>query len=179
MRQLVDDHDLGRACDDGVDIHLLERHSPICDLAARNELQIAYLRCCLGATVDFDESNDHIDPAPAKIVCFLKHAESLSHSRRRSDVDLELAALAALEQLDEFRGLCPRGLPPLDRYCLIHFPLVEILGHAAVASSEGKSEGSYEKRVGCGCAGDRIALRENGSRCPASSHLAAPENAWP
>jgi hypothetical protein len=58
--------------------------------------------------VRLDESHHDVDPAPAEIVRLLKHTVCLADARRGADVDLELAALAALEQLDKFRsrGVC-------------------------------------------------------------------------
>jgi hypothetical protein len=166
VRQLVDDRHLRRPGDYGVHVHLLERHSAVRDLPARNYFHVPYLRGRLGATVGLDESHHDIDPPPAKIMRFLKHPDSLSHSRRRTDVDLELPPVAALEELDEFRRFRARRYPPVYRRSCIPVSLIEVVGHALWSLSEGECQGSYKKRIGSGCPRWRRPIGENRIACP-------------
>ena len=100
------------------------------DLPARNDFQVDYLRCRFGATMSLDEPDYNVDSASTKVVCLLQHPDGLPHPRRRTDVDLELAAVAALEQLDKFGSFRSGRLPALYRRSRMSGSLIEVVGHA-------------------------------------------------
>ena len=104
VRQLVD-HDHGRvARDDGVAIELGERDAAILDLAQRNDLDVVDHRFGVGATVCLHHADHRVHATVAEFVRLLQHAKGLADARRRTDVQLELPALALLEQREKVAG---------------------------------------------------------------------------
>ena len=82
---------VGRAGEDGVEVHLLERRAPVLDRAAGDDLEVAELVGGVGPAVGLDEADDDVGaplgPAPALV----EHGEGLAHARGRTQVDAELS----------------------------------------------------------------------------------------
>ena len=81
-------------------------------------VQAADQRRGLGAAVGLHQRPHHVDAAGAQLVSLLQHPEGLAHAGGEPQVELETAALAALEQLEEVlrpgalrRGHRMRGVP--------------------------------------------------------------------
>src|SRR5215469_883395 len=79
--------------DNGLGIHFFERHSAICDLFARDDLQISDLCLRLGAAMRFHVANDHVCPTALAAVPLVQHGIGLARPRRRGQVDAQAAAL--------------------------------------------------------------------------------------
>ena len=97
VRQLIDQHHLGRAGKDGVHVHLLELRPAILHVPAGHGLQIAELLHGERAAVRLDEADDDVGAALAPAVALVQHGEGLAHAGGEPDVDAEPAAFHAPE----------------------------------------------------------------------------------
>ena len=119
MRELVDQHDLRPAGDDGVEIHLLEPLSFVLDAPARNDLQAFEQRFGLLAAVRLDDADDDIVAVLLAGARLLQHLVGLADAGRGADEDSELADapfLAARRFEQGFRRGPMFGIAPLIRH---------------------------------------------------------------
>ena len=87
VRQLVDERDPRPACEDRVDVHLLERRAAVVDRAARDDLEVADLRGGLLSPVRLDDADDDVGAAVPAAAALVEHRERLADARRRAEVD--------------------------------------------------------------------------------------------
>ena len=85
--EFVDEHDLGMAGQNRVEVHLLECRPPIVEAAARHDLEVGELLGGAGAAVSLDVGNDHVGAAVAAAATLVQHREGLSDARRGAEVD--------------------------------------------------------------------------------------------
>ena len=103
--QFVDQGDGRAAGQDGVEVHLLEQDPAILDLAARHLFEFADLRHGLGPAVGFHEADHHVNALLSQAVSLLQHLEGLAHPGGKPQVDLQLAALLAADEVQEPLGI--------------------------------------------------------------------------
>src|SRR5262249_56187533 len=101
--ELVDQDDLRMPGDDGVEIHLLERLSPVFEPLAGHDLEPVEQGLRFRAPVGFDDADDDIVAVELAGARLLQHFVGLADAGRRADEDLEPAGLMlfaprALEQ---------------------------------------------------------------------------------
>ncbi len=94
VRELVDQGNGGSASQDGVDIHLLDRDTPMLHDEPRDDLEAVEQRGGLGPAMGLDEANDHVGAPPLPPMPLLQHAVRLADARRHPDVHPEPAAAA-------------------------------------------------------------------------------------
>src|SRR5262249_3680419 len=98
VRDLVDDADLGLAGEDRLEIHLLDGHAPVLNLAAGHHFEPGDQCFGLGAAVGLDESEHDIDAALAERARLPEHPGRLGDPGPQPDVQLEPAPPGALHQ---------------------------------------------------------------------------------
>jgi hypothetical protein len=108
MRELVDHGDFRLPPRDGTDVHFLEHDASILDSLSRYNFELANLRFGLWAPVGLDESNHDVDAATPKIIGLGEHAVRLTDPCRRSDVELEFAALTLADEREKLGRLSAR-----------------------------------------------------------------------
>ena len=102
VRQLVDDGDGGLALEDVVEAHLLDDDAAILDAAGAGSTSSPSTSATVSsAAVRLDEADHDVDPAPSQRVRLFQHAVGLADPGREPDVQLQAAALAALDELEE------------------------------------------------------------------------------
>ncbi len=94
VRQFVDQHHLGLAGNDGIDVHLLPIGVAVMDLLPRHHRKVSDLLDGVGALVRLDESDHHVSPALEAPPSLVEHGAGLAHAGRRAEVDPELARRA-------------------------------------------------------------------------------------
>ena len=104
MRQFVDHRDFRLARQDRVDIHLLQRHAAVVDLAERNHFQVAHLGHGLRAPMRFDEAEHHVDALVAELMRLFEHPIGLAHPGRTAEINLEPALALFSDQVEEGLG---------------------------------------------------------------------------
>ena len=107
VSQLVNDHDLGMQVDDALRIHLLELLAFVKELAARNERKPCDEGFRFRTTVRFNVSDTHIDTCIEQLVCLLQHPVGFAHTGAHADIDLKLAAMRLLDQIEKVLGTSP------------------------------------------------------------------------
>ena len=105
MRELVDDHHVGLARDDRVDVHLFEFYIAVIDLAARNDLEVADPLLGLAAMMRLDETEHDIHSPIAELMRLLEHPVCLAYARGGADIDFEPSALSLGHQVEKSFGL--------------------------------------------------------------------------
>ena len=103
----VNDHDLGMQVDDALRIHLLELLAFVKELAARNERKPCDEGFRFRTTVRFNVSDTHIDTCIEQLVCLLQHPVGFAHTGAHADIDLKLAAMRLLDQIETVLGTSP------------------------------------------------------------------------
>ncbi len=104
VRKLVDQHQLGTARQDGVEVHLLERAALVVDAPARDELEPGDQRFGLAPSMRLDDTDGDIGAlAPLGLRRF-QHLEGLADPGRRAQEDLQLAAALARNGLEQRLG---------------------------------------------------------------------------
>ena len=91
VRELVDQHDLRPAGEDGVEVHLLERLALVLDAPARNDLEAFEQRLGLLAAVGLDDADDDVVAVLLARAGLLQHLVGLADAGRGTDEDPELA----------------------------------------------------------------------------------------
>ncbi len=89
--ELVDERELRPACEQRVEVHLVEHALAVVDEPARDGLDAGQHRLRLDAAVGLDHPGDDVDAlgeAPARR---LQHGVGLADARRRAEEDLQLA----------------------------------------------------------------------------------------
>ena len=94
--ELVDQHDLRPAGDDGVEVHLLEPLALVFDAPARDDLEAFQQRLRLLAAVGLDDADDDVVAVLLSGAGLLQHLVGLADARRRTHEDPELADAALL-----------------------------------------------------------------------------------
>src|SRR5262245_34535302 len=110
MRQFVDHGAFGCAGQLRLGIHLLDEDAPVVEAPARNELDVVKQGSAVGTTVRFDKPEDDVYPLRPQRVCLFQHAVGLADASGEADVELEAAALGALQQSKKFFGALFGGL---------------------------------------------------------------------
>ena len=110
VRDLVDEHHGRLPCEDCVDVQIFHDDAPVLLRPARNDLETIEERPGLGSPMRLDEPHDDVYASLAQRPGLLEHPECLAHARSKADVELQLAALRALDELDEVLRL--RGVRP-------------------------------------------------------------------
>ena len=104
VRQLVHDDDLRPPGDDGLDVHLLERHAAVLDAASGEPTSRS--RTCASVSARpwvSTKPTTTSTPRPLRAWASVEHPERLPHSGRRADVHLESPALAGPDEVGEGR----------------------------------------------------------------------------
>ena len=107
MGQLVDQRHLGVPGDDGLAVHLFERHPPVRDLFARDDLQVPDLRLRLGPSVRLDVADYHIGAPALAPVPLVQHGVGLARAGGRGQVDAQATAPVCIAPGRRLR--CGRG----------------------------------------------------------------------
>ena len=107
VRQLIDQRQLRASCQQGVEVHLLQRASLVLDALAWNHLQT--FEQCLGflPPVGLDDPDDDVDTFLQASPRRGEHFIGLAHARSRADEDLQAPARFLLRRLQQ----CVRGRP--------------------------------------------------------------------
>lgn len=108
MRQLVDDHHLGRPRDDRVEVHLLQDAALVDDRATRHHLESGELLLRVPSAVGLDIADDEVGPPVDPAAGLVEHRVGLTDPRRRTEVDPQVAALHGLS-LPARWHFAPRG----------------------------------------------------------------------
>ena len=91
--ELVDERDLRRSGEDGVDVHLLEHRASVghraCEARPRGRRSASAVS---GAAVGLDEADDHVGATIATAPALVEHGEGLADARGGTDVDAQLAS---------------------------------------------------------------------------------------
>ncbi len=95
VRELVDQHQLGTARQDGVEIHLVERAALVVDAPARDGREPDDQRLGLAPSMRLDDADGDIDALAPLGLRRLQHLEGLADAGRRPQEDLQLAATLA------------------------------------------------------------------------------------
>ena len=90
VRQLVDEHDLGMAFENGVEVHLLEGRPPVLDGDERDRLEADGQLHRVGTTVRLDEADDHVGATTVSAISLVQHGEGLPDPGRGAEVDAEV-----------------------------------------------------------------------------------------
>lgn len=108
MRIFVDQHQPGRAGEDGVEVHLHQRAGGVGDGHAGNDLEGGEQRLRLGAAMRLDHADDHVDAGAQSFSALAEHLEGLAHAGGGTEEYLELAAILALRLAQQGVGRRPR-----------------------------------------------------------------------
>src|SRR5262245_6047578 len=108
--EFVDQHDLGVASDDGVEIHLLERLSAVFEPPAGNDLEPFEQGLRFLAPVGFDDTDDDIVAVLLPGARLLQHLVRLADAGGGADEDLEPAGLTLFAPGGLEQGLRRRSL---------------------------------------------------------------------
>ncbi len=92
MRELVDEGERRPAPEHGVDVHLLERTSPIWDHPPGHDLEVADLLDRPGPAVRLDESDHDVGPPVVTASTLVQHREGLADARRGAEVHAKTTA---------------------------------------------------------------------------------------
>src|SRR5581483_3279056 len=101
VRQLVHDDERGAPCEDGVQIHLLERLLVILETATRDDVEAVKERTRFRSSMRLDDGDDDVRALPELLARRLEHRVRLADSRRHADEDLEPASLLPRRPLEE------------------------------------------------------------------------------
>ena len=124
MGELVDQHDLRAARDDGVEVHLLEPLAFVFDPPAGNDLEPFEQSLRLFAAMGLDDADDDIVAVLLSGAGLLQHLVGLADAGRGADENLEPAGRALLPPGGLEQGLRRRslvGVAPLIRHRQISF----------------------------------------------------------
>lgn len=114
MGQLVDQHQLRPARENGVDVHLRQGVSLIGDGFARHDLEAVDLGLGFAPAVGFDHADHDIDARVTPRRAIAEHLVGLAHARRRPKEYLEAALGLARGGAQQGIGIGPgvvHGLP--------------------------------------------------------------------
>ena len=84
VRELVDQRQLGRAADDGVDVHLLERDGAVLGVQPAHDLEPLGERRRLGPVVRLEVADHDVASLGVRLPPLLQHAVGLADARRRA-----------------------------------------------------------------------------------------------
>ncbi len=90
VRELIDEHDLGSPCKDGVDVQLRPCGAAVLDADRGDRLEIADLGDRLRTVVRDDQSDHDVGRALAAPPAFVEHRVRLADARCGAEVDAEL-----------------------------------------------------------------------------------------
>ena len=144
VRELVDQHDLRLARDDGVEIHLLEPLAPVLDAPARNDLEPVQQRFGFLAAVRLHDADDDVVAVLAPGAGRLQHGVGLADAGRGADEDPQLAGAAFLAP-GGFEQSLRRG--PLIALLICHRPL--LLRPPGVRAMNGAPGPTLRRRAPC------------------------------
>ena len=121
--QLVHQGDRRPPRQDGVEVHLLQHHAAVLDLAPRHLLQVADQGGGLGPAVRLDDADDHVHALLLEPLPLLEHLVGLADAGGEAEVDLQPAPLLLAEQRQEllrararrYQSLIDAPLPPRPR----------------------------------------------------------------
>ncbi len=108
--QLVDERDLGPAGEEGVEVHLLQRHAPVRARLPRDDLDPFDLAERLAAPVGLDHPAGHVDALGREALALAEHGDRLAHAGRHPQVHLQVALLRRLDDLEKRVGPGPAAL---------------------------------------------------------------------
>ena len=91
--ELVDQHELRPAADDGLQVHFREMRAAVVDGFARHEVQAGEQRLGFDASVGFDHADDQIGAAGALLLPGPEHGVGLADPRAHAEEDLQVGAL--------------------------------------------------------------------------------------
>ena len=120
VSKLVDQHDLGSACNDGVEVHFLEPLAFVFNTAARDRLQTLKQRLGFASSMRLDYADDDVVAVALAGLGLLQHFVSLSDAGRGADKNSELAR-AAFFAAGRFEQSFRRG-PMIGIAALIRHP---------------------------------------------------------
>ena len=94
MGELVDQRELGRAAEDGVDVHLLEVEAAVAGAQVRDLLDALSERSGLGALVRLEVADDDVPALGVRRPALLQHPVGLADTGGHSEQDPVVAAQA-------------------------------------------------------------------------------------
>ena len=112
--QLVDEHDLRAALEDGVDVEFGEPGAAVVDVARRDDFDAVEQLCGLLAAVRFDHRCDDVGAAFQPTVSLAEHRVRLPDAGSCAEVDAQLSAFGALRRRTHMliiHRLCISSLP--------------------------------------------------------------------
>ncbi|MDR8759380.1 hypothetical protein FEP90_01054 [Burkholderia multivorans] len=109
MRELVDEDQLRRACERGVEIEFGQRAAAIVDARERQHVEAVEQRGGFAAAVRLDDADHDVDAVLPALARGLQHRVGLADAGRRAEEDLEPAApllfLVALQLVEQLIGI--------------------------------------------------------------------------
>jgi hypothetical protein len=108
--KLVDQHDLRRPRDDGIEVHLLEPLPLVFDGTARDDVQPFQQRFRLPPAMGLDDTDDDVVAVPLAGAGLLQHRVSLADAGRGADENLELSGTALFPAGSLEQGIRRRSL---------------------------------------------------------------------
>ena len=105
--QFVNDDDLRMQVDDRLRVHLFKLLALVKEPAPGNERKPHYEGFRFRTAMRLNISDTHIDTCVEQLVRLLQHAVSLAHAGTHADIDLELAAMRLLDQIEKVLGAPP------------------------------------------------------------------------
>src|SRR5712692_3521800 len=105
MGEFIYNHDVGLARNNRVNVHLLEHHATVRNIAARNHLEVADPLLGLTPAMGFDETQNHIHSPLAELMRLLEHPVCFAYSRGGADVNFEPTLLTLGNEIEESFGL--------------------------------------------------------------------------
>ena len=98
VRELVDEHDLGPAGEDRVDVHLLHRPASVLDALSRNHLEAFEQGLGLAPAMGLDHADDDSDPVASPGLSRQQHLVGLAYARCCAQKDLQAPAALLLRR---------------------------------------------------------------------------------
>ena len=104
VRQFIDQGELRAACQQCVEVHLLQRVAAVFDRAARHDLEAVEQRLGFGTPVGLHDADDDIDAFLEARACGREHLEGLADAGRGAEEELQPAARALLRGCQQSVG---------------------------------------------------------------------------
>src|SRR6266849_1824714 len=118
MREFIDDGELRLARDDRVDVHILEGHAAVRNLAKRDKFEVADAGRGFGPAVRLNETAHDVVSLFTQLMSFFEHAVGFPYTCRAAEIDFELSLFCVRYKVEESFGIlailivhCARRLP--------------------------------------------------------------------
>src|SRR5216683_1731580 len=114
MREFIDDGELRLARDDRVDVHILEGHAAVRNLAKRDKFEVADAGGGFGPAVRLDETKHDVVSLLTQLMSFFEHAVGdEARGARRDDPGAKLQSLPHQGEAPDFEQ---RGASQKSQY---------------------------------------------------------------